>query len=430
MRYHYEVLVVGAGWAGVSAAVAARKAGATVGVCERTDMLLGAGLVGGIFRNNGRFVAAEECIAMGAGEIFGILDGISRHRAVEFPGHRHASLYDVIRVEPAVRALLMRLGITVHFETRIVGGKAQKSRKGAAVRLAGVRAEGGDWFFAESFVDATGSSGPMGICRSFGNGCASCIQRCPAFGPRVSLSSILGLEELMRVREDGSYGAMSGSCELHKASLSREVVQELEEGGVMVRKLPEHLRNPAKLRIKACQQYALPEYVDSLVILDTGEAKLMSPYFPLEHLRSIEGFENARFLDPLGGSKGNSIRLVAASPRDVTLKVKGTENVFVAGERAGILVGHTEAIVTGSLAGRNAALYAQGRPLLKIPTALATGDFIEFSAVTPDGQGLGVPCTFSGAAYFRRMLELGLYVPDPEIIARRVREAGMEGAFA
>jgi len=36
-------------------------------------MLLGTGLVGGIFRNNGRFVAAEEAIAMGAGEVFGVM---------------------------------------------------------------------------------------------------------------------------------------------------------------------------------------------------------------------------------------------------------------------------------------------------------------------------------------------------------------------
>ena len=63
MKKHNQVLVIGGGWAGVSAALTAAKAGAQVAVCERTDMLLGAGLVGGIMRNNGRFVAAEEwCI--------------------------------------------------------------------------------------------------------------------------------------------------------------------------------------------------------------------------------------------------------------------------------------------------------------------------------------------------------------------------------
>ncbi|MFZ5754899.1 MAG: FAD-dependent oxidoreductase, partial [Bacillota bacterium] len=60
-----KVVVVGGGWAGTAAAITARKAGADVLVLERTDMFLGTGLVGGIMRNNGRFVATEESRAMG-----------------------------------------------------------------------------------------------------------------------------------------------------------------------------------------------------------------------------------------------------------------------------------------------------------------------------------------------------------------------------
>ena len=60
-----KVVVVGGGWAGVSAAVRAKKQGAKVVLLEKTDLLLGAGNVGGIFRNNGRFTAAEEMIALG-----------------------------------------------------------------------------------------------------------------------------------------------------------------------------------------------------------------------------------------------------------------------------------------------------------------------------------------------------------------------------
>lgn len=48
-------------------ALSAAKAGAQVVLLERTDLLLGTGLVGGIFRNNGRYTAAEEAIAMGGG---------------------------------------------------------------------------------------------------------------------------------------------------------------------------------------------------------------------------------------------------------------------------------------------------------------------------------------------------------------------------
>ena len=74
MRIYHEVIVIGGGWAGVSAALTAKKAGADTALCERTDLLLGAGLVGGIMRNNGRFVAAEECIAMGCGDLFKLTD--------------------------------------------------------------------------------------------------------------------------------------------------------------------------------------------------------------------------------------------------------------------------------------------------------------------------------------------------------------------
>ena len=61
-----KVVIVGGGWAGSGAAMAAKNAGADeVVVLERTDLLLGTGLVGGIMRNNGRFTATEEAIAMG-----------------------------------------------------------------------------------------------------------------------------------------------------------------------------------------------------------------------------------------------------------------------------------------------------------------------------------------------------------------------------
>ena len=47
-----NVIVVGGGWSGCAAAISAKKAGAEVTVLERTDMLLGTELVGGIMRNS------------------------------------------------------------------------------------------------------------------------------------------------------------------------------------------------------------------------------------------------------------------------------------------------------------------------------------------------------------------------------------------
>jgi NADPH-dependent 2,4-dienoyl-CoA reductase/sulfur reductase-like enzyme len=55
-----KIVVIGGGWAGCAAAVAARQAGAEVTLLERTDMLLGTGLVGGIMNNNGSLGSASH----------------------------------------------------------------------------------------------------------------------------------------------------------------------------------------------------------------------------------------------------------------------------------------------------------------------------------------------------------------------------------
>ncbi|HAI88003.1 MAG TPA: FAD-dependent oxidoreductase, partial [Firmicutes bacterium] len=77
--------------------MAAAQAGADVVLLERSNLLLGTGLVGGIMNNNGRFTAARELAAMGADYLFEVIDQVTIHRRVDFPGHLHASLYDVNR---------------------------------------------------------------------------------------------------------------------------------------------------------------------------------------------------------------------------------------------------------------------------------------------------------------------------------------------
>jgi NADPH-dependent 2,4-dienoyl-CoA reductase/sulfur reductase-like enzyme len=113
-----KIVIIGGGWSGIAAAVSARKGGADVVITEKTDLLLGLGNVGGIMRNNGRYTAAEENIALGAYELFDITDRLSRHKNISFPGHKHASLYDVIKVEPAVRRLLQEMDIEIRLMSR------------------------------------------------------------------------------------------------------------------------------------------------------------------------------------------------------------------------------------------------------------------------------------------------------------------------
>ncbi len=420
-----KVVVIGGGWAGCGAAISARAAGAEVVVLERTDGLLGTGLVGGIFRNNGRFTAAEEMIAMGGGDLFHLMDKASRHTNIDFPGHKHASLYDVSLMEPMVKRYMISKGIELRMQHRAIN----VVKEGDAIKAIVVDEE--ENVEGDVFIETTGTAGPQNNCTKYGNGCAMCVLRCPSFGGRVSMAAKAGIEEKIGRKADGSFAAMSGSCKLHLDSLAPEIREQLLKTGVAVVPIPRELVHTEKLASKACQQYALPEFAENVVLLDTGHAKLMTPYFPLDDLRKIPGMENSRYEDPYAGGRGNSMRYIGMSPRMDELKVIGLDNLFCAGEKAGLLVGHTEAIVTGVLAGNNAVRYALGLPLATIPTSISIGDAIKHVREQMDTEeGMGYKYTFSGANYFKRMKELGLYTMDIPAIQKRVEDAGMTNFFA
>ena len=424
-----KIVIVGGGWAGCSAAVQAAKMGAETILLERADMLLGTGLVGGIMRNNGRFTAAEELIALGAGEIFGAIDANYLHESITFPGHEHASLYNVATMEPVIHRLVEKAGVDIRMQTRVVDAEVEDGvikAVSAKDRVSGetVRID------ADVFVEATGTAGGPGNCNKYGNGCAMCVLRCHSFGGRVSLAEKAGVKE-MRAVKGAQVGAFSGSCKLLKESLDPAIARELNEKGVVVAPLPEDRIVRGKLAIKACQQYALPEFERNLVLLDTGHAKLMTPYFPLEALRLVPGFENARFEDPYAGGIGNSVRYMGMSPRDNALKVDGVKNLYCAGEKTGPLVGHTEAICTGVLAAFNAIKSVRGEKALVLPDSLAIGlavSSVREAIKTP--EGLALKYTFSGSILFERMKELGLYSTDPKAIRERVAAAGLENVLA
>lgn len=412
-----KIIIIGGGWSGCAAAVAARKTGAEVRILERTDLLLGLGNVGGIMRNNGRFTAAEENINMGAGELFAITDRCATHKNVNFPGHEHASFYNVIKVEPEVRRLMAEMNIKTDFITRAVDVTVENGR------LTAVKTADGEYVEGDAFIDCTGTTGPMGNCMEFGNGCSMCILRCPAFGPRVSISEKAGGRDYYGKRADGTPGAFSGSVKIEKASLSRDIVKQLNKKGVAVVPLPEELINESKLSAKVCRQYALRPFAENVILIDTGYAKMMTPYFPLEQLRTVKGFENVRFIDPYAGGKGNSVRYTAVTERDSYMRVGGTENLFCGGEKSGLFIGHTEAISTGSLAGHNAGRFVRGEELLSLPDTTAVGALLSYEK--EDGGMI----TFAGDEFFAYMKEKGLYTTDRETVARRIEEAGLSGVY-
>ena len=415
-----KVVVIGGGWSGVAAAIRARKSGAEVVIAEKTDLLLGLGNVGGIMRNNGRFTAAEENIALGAGELFEITDRLSTHKDVDFPGHDHASFYDVIMVEPEVRRLIKKLDIEILFMTRITDVVKEDGQ------LRGVMDSSGKVIDGDVFIETTGSTGPMGNCMRYGNGCSMCILRCPAFGPRVSITERAGLDDLTACRADGVRGAFSGSCKLEKRSLSKKLQRKLDKDGFAVIPLPKELINKDKLSKKVCRQYALDSFAENIILIDTGYAKLMTPYFDLEQLRGVEGFENARFADPYAGGKGNSVRYMSVGVRDEYMRARGSDNLFLGGEKSGFFIGHTEAISTGSLAGYNAARQAFGKPMLRLPESLAIGDLLSFAnKVLEEEDCLDRRFTFAGGEYFQRMKDRGLYLTDPKAVRKIVDSEGL-----
>jgi len=419
-----KVIIIGGGWSGCAAAVTAKKAGADVTILEKTDLLLGLGNVGGIMRNNGRFTAAEEIKALGAAELIEITDRAARHTNVDFPGHRHATLYDVVRIEPLVRRKLREMGIKIEFEVRAI----DVQMKDLAIRSLLTADE--RWIEGDVYIETTGSTGPMGNCLRYGNGCSMCILRCPTFGPRISISQRAGVEDLLGQRGDDSYGAMSGSCKLSKDSLSEEYKERLNEEGVVVVAIPPEDVDLRKLSFKVCQQYALPEFAENIVLLDTGCAKLMTSYYPLEKLRRIPGFEFARYDDPYSGGRANSIRYLSMAPRNNGMKVDKVANLLCAGEKAGLFVGHTEAIGTGSLAGHNSIRLLLGMPLLELPRAIALGDIIAYTnEMMVDDEGIKKRYTFSGGTYFTRMQKQGLYTTDVAAIKKNIERIGLTDIF-
>lgn len=165
-------------------------------------------------------------------------------------------------------------------------------------------------------------------------------------------------------------------------------------------------------------------------LVHTAHAKLMTTYYPLPKLRKIKGLENAKYVDPYAGSKGNSIRYLSVAPRTNDMKVKGVDNLFCAGEKSGLFVGHTEAICTGTLAGHNAVRLGMGMPLLILPSSIAIGDIIAYAnekAATREGRKDRY--TFAGAGYFKRMKALGLYTLDIKDIEDRIKKVNLDNIF-
>lgn len=253
-------------WVACAAAITAKKAGADVYLYEKTDLLLGLGNVGGIMRNNGRWTASEELKELGAGDLIDVIDNSARHKNIDFPGHKHATLYDVNIIEGNVREYIEEMGIKVFTENRVTDVEVENKK------IKGIYLSDGSYIKGDVFIETTGTTGPMGNCLRYGNGCSMCVLRCPAFGPRLSISERCGVSDIQGERDDDILGAFSGSCKLAKESLSPEILDELNSTGKVILQVPREDVNYGKLSTKVCQQYALKEFAENIILLDTGHA--------------------------------------------------------------------------------------------------------------------------------------------------------------
>ncbi|EJP6472254.1 FAD-dependent oxidoreductase, partial [Clostridium botulinum] len=78
------VVFIRSGWAGCATAISTKNTSADFSIFGKIDLLLDLGNISVIMRNNGRFTAAEELIALGAGNLINITDENSKHKNIDF----------------------------------------------------------------------------------------------------------------------------------------------------------------------------------------------------------------------------------------------------------------------------------------------------------------------------------------------------------
>ncbi|MBI2873476.1 MAG: FAD-dependent oxidoreductase [Firmicutes bacterium] len=423
-----RVVVVGGGWAGCGASVGARKRGVEVVLVERTSNLLGVGFHGGMHAYNGRHTIMLEAKALGGTEIFEAVESAFKYR-VDLPHQKYGYLYDNFKAEGAVRRMLERMGVHVHFERTVTDALMQGER------IRAVKLNNGEIIEGDAFVDATGGAGPERLCKEYGRGCVLCILRCPHYGPRISLTAKTGVKETMARRGDGKFGGMSNSCAVDRESVTPEFLEEMKnKNGCVLVPAPEGIAEDYGYfkKVRTQQYYSQDEYETYLVTVDVGAIKFVSrPYVNYQVLREIPAFRNAHFVDPIVGGRGQAIRFLAQAPRLNTLQVKERPNLFCAGEKAGYLVGIMDAKVTGLLAGNNAARVALGDPVLELPRRTALGEglaWINEEIQTEAGQYKKYSFVGTGGLY-QHLIDQGLFTVDPKVVEERLGEHGLLNAF-
>jgi hypothetical protein len=444
-----RVVVVGAGFGGVSAAACARGTGAEVTLVERTDELLGVGLHSGIFYNDGRMAGDEELKAMGGGYILSVIETppVLTHprsdmtwAAVDDLAHRqHAtSIFHCMKGETAIKRYLQEMGVQIILGNRAVDVEVGRAQEARGDRLLTVVLEKGQRLEADAFVDTTGGAGGVQICKEYGYGCVECMLRCNSFGDRVSIATKAGAPEVRKIRDSkhgGGFGGLSSACSFYDGSIAPELLENVKREGDWKIPVPEDVQMMTKIGLSTNFPYD-PSHVKVIKVAYPGFFKANGLVFmPLQDVRKIPGLEDARYSDPLGGGVGNAVRFMSMAPRENSMRVQGFRNLFVGGEKSGPCVGIQECMITGALAGHNAGRVAFGKEPLVLPSDTVSGDFIAFvGEMMRTEKGLMATYSLTKPPFRTRMAEKGWWaktVPQAiEDAKRRVEAAGLTGVMA
>ncbi len=420
-----RVVVVGGGMAGCGAALAASKAGAQVTLLERTDVLIGVATRAGVTNANGNFVANHELRFLGAGELPDAIQSIKLHDNIKYPdATRHVFLFNTGRAEPLIERIIKETpGVEVLLESRAVDVKKEGGR------ILAVKLENGRMVEGDAFVDCTGGRGRISACRKYGKGCVMCTVRCPTFGDAIGIVDKAGGKVYDMRRPDGTRGQVGKAITVFKDTLAPKLKAQLEKEGLLTIPLRRKLVDYSKHDLMS--RFRTKTFINNLIMSDIGPFAKLSGlgFMTQEELRQVPGFENVEVESPRA-SMYNAIMQIAIAVRDSSMRVKGFENLFCGGEKAGH--GSVEgAIMSGTLAGHNAARTAFKLDPLVLPLSIALGDLFAYStekAKTVEGRNKSYRMAFG--EYWERMQRTGLYTDDVKKIKRRVEEAGMLGVFA
>ncbi len=116
-----KVVVVGGGLAGCAAAIAAAKAGASVTLLERMEVLGGCALLAGMVHHED-FSIMEELRLMDGYDIFQVFDDCTLHENVKWPWPKPigttTTIHDVTKLDSELRKHLAEIGVEVRLVSR------------------------------------------------------------------------------------------------------------------------------------------------------------------------------------------------------------------------------------------------------------------------------------------------------------------------